>query len=67
MFTSPAWAAQSTLLACRCHILVADYRWGSIGSKRPLRRLLGASIMDVLTGTGAIGSKLHTFFGATGP
>ena len=38
MFTSRAGAAQSTLLVCRCHIFVIDYRWG-IGPTIPLRTM----------------------------
>ena len=43
MFTSRAWAAQSTLLGCRCHILVIDYRWGSMGSDETASTLWGPS------------------------
>ena len=64
MFTSRAWAAKSPFSWCRCHILVIDYRWGSMGSDETAITIPGGPrVIDVFDGTGAIGSKLFTFFG----
>ena len=49
---------------CRCHILVIDYRWGSMGSNETATATTGAPrVIGVFDGNGAIRSKLHTFFG----
>jgi len=51
--------------ACRCHILVVDYRWGSMGSDETAITIPGGPpVIDVFDGNGApIGTKLVTFFG----
>ena len=64
----PSRAAQKYPSRCRCHILVIDYRWGSMGSDD--RYDYWGPAIDVFYGSGAIGSKLFTLFGcrsARGP
>ena len=50
---------------CRCHILVIDYRWGSMESDETATMILGGPwvIRVFFTVRGAIGPKLFTFFG----
>ena len=39
---------------CRCHILVVEYRWGSMGSNETAITIPGGPrVIDVLTGDGA--------------
>ena len=48
---------------CRCHILVIDYRWGSMGSNETATATTGGPrVIDVLTGTGRHRVQIIYFF-----
>ena len=48
---------------CRCHILVVDYRWGSMGSDETATATTGAPlVIDVLTGDGAPSGPNYLLF-----
>ena len=58
-----AWAAKSTLLASRCHILVIDYLWGSMGSNETATATTGGpQVIDVFDGNGAPSGPNCTLF-----
>ena len=55
--------------ACRCHILVVDYRWGSMGSNETATATTGGPrVIDVFDGDGApSGPNYLLFSGADRP
>ena len=49
--------------ACRCHILVVDYRWGSIGSDGTAITILGGpQVIEVFDGDGAPSGPNYLLF-----
>ena len=49
--------------ACRCHILVIDYRWGSMGSNETATATTGGPrVIDVFDGNGAPSGPNYTLF-----
>ena len=49
--------------ACSCHLLVIDYRWGSMGSDETASTIPGApQKIGVLTGTGRHRAQIAYFF-----
>ena len=64
MFTSRRGRPKVPFSWCRCHVLVIDYRWGSMGSNETATATTGGPrVIGVLAGASAIGSNLPTFFG----
>ena len=49
--------------ACRCHILVVDYRWGSLGSDEAAKATTGGPrVIDVFYGDGAPSGPNYLLF-----
>ena len=63
MFTSERGRPKVPFSRCRCHILVIDYRWGSMGSDETAAATTGGPrVIDVFYGDGAPSGPNYLLF-----